>query len=391
MHYVDLGRLSAKPNNSKRKKFFKLGVVMLLLSGILYTGYILYWPAVTLFKQIAKHPKSALSLIKNPQGELKETAGRTNFLLVGIDKRSNIPYTYNIGNGEVKHNGFLTDTIILGSIDQNTKQIAMVSIPRDVWVKVPNFGKIKGAQGKINSIYNIGESNAYPNGGGMGLLKEVVEESLGIEEIHYSARVDFAGFRQGIDILGGVDIMVERSFDDYRYPIEGKEKADCSGGGDYCRFKHLRFVAGLNHMSGELALGYARSRSGTNGEGSDFARASRQQKVLIAAKDKALKSENLLDPGKLNSLFKEVGDSIETDLDVSALVALFNLSREMNTTKVKTLVLSNAADSYLYVAPAGQYGGAYALLPKGNSWLEVQKAVDNLFIDNETAAKDSNQ
>lgn len=379
MQYVDLGRLSQKPKNSKAKKFLKLGFVMVLLSGIIYTGYILYWPAVTLFKQIAKHPKSALSLIKNPQGELKATDGRTNFLLVGIDKRSNIPYTYSIGNGQIKHNGFLTDTIIVGSIDKNSKQVSMISIPRDVWVKVPNFGKIKGAQGKINSIYNIGESNNYSDGGGMGLLKKVVQESLGIDEIHYSARIDFAGFREGVDKLGGIDVMVEKSFDDYRYPIEGKEKTDCSGGGDHCRFKQLHFVAGLNHMSGEVALGYARSRSGTNGEGSDFARAARQQKVIIAAKDKALKTENLLDPIKLNTLFKDFGESVETDLDISALVALFNLSKEMNTTKVNTLVLSNASDSYLYVAPAGQYGGAYALLPKGNSWFGVQEAVDKLF------------
>jgi LCP family protein required for cell wall assembly len=379
MQYVDLGRLPQKPKNSRAKKFLKLGIVVLLVSSILYTGYILYWPAMTLLKQIAKQPKAALSLIKNPQGELRSTDGRTNFLLVGIDKRSNIPYTYTIGDGEVKHNGFLTDTIVLGSVDKETKQVAMVSIPRDVWVKVPNFGKIKGAQGKINSIYNLGESNKYPGGGGMGLLKEVVEQSLGIEEIHYTARVDFEGFREGVDALGGIDVDVVKSFDDYRYPIEGKEKTFCKDGADSCRFEHIQFKAGLVHMNGETALKFARSRSGTNGEGSDFARAARQQKVLVAAKDKILRTENLLDPLKINSLFKELGESVETDLDVSALVALYNLSKEIDTSKTNTLVLSNAGDNYLYAAPSNQFGGAYALLPKGNSWSEVHKAVEKLF------------
>src|SRR3990167_6337972 len=189
MQYFDLGRLPQKPKNTRAKKFLKFGIVVLLLSSIIYTGYILYWPTVSLLRQIAKHPRAALSLIKNPQGELRSTGGRTNFLLVGIDKRSSVPYTYTIGDGEVKHNGFLTDTILVASVDKNTKQIAMVSIPRDVWVRVPNFGKIKGAQGKINSIYNLGESNDYPSGGGMGLLKDVVEQTLGIDGIHYTARV----------------------------------------------------------------------------------------------------------------------------------------------------------------------------------------------------------
>lgn len=386
MQYIDLGRLPPKPKNSRKKKLLKLVAAMLLLSCVIYTGYILYWPAVSLFKQIARSPKAALSLIKNPQGELKSSDGRTNFLLVGIDKRAGIPYTYNIGNGVVKQNGFLTDTILVASVDKNTKQIAIVSVPRDLWVKIPSFGKIKGAQGKINSVYNLGESNKYPQGGGMGLLKDILEENLGLEEIHYTARIDFTGFQEVIDSLGGIDVMVEKTFDDYRYPIEGKEKTFCKDGTDSCRFEQLHFNAGLNQMSGEQALKYVRSRQGTNGEGSDFARAARQQKVLLAAKDKALKIDNLLDPTKLNSLFKELGESINTDVDVSALVALYNLSKDMDTSKVNSLVLSNASDSYLYVPPAGQYGGAYALLPRGNSWLEIQKAIDKLLSQTNSAS-----
>lgn len=100
---------------------------------------------------------------------------------------------------------------------------------------------------------------------------------------------------------------------------------------------------------------------------------------MVAAKNKALKTENLLDPVKINSLFKDLGESIETDVDVSAMVALFNLAKVVDTSKINTLVLSNAADNYLQAAPAAQYGGAYALLPKGNTWLEVHKAVDKLF------------
>ncbi|HSX58271.1 MAG TPA: LCP family protein [Candidatus Saccharimonadales bacterium] len=390
MQYVDLGQLHQKPKSSKKKNFLKFGIIILFVSLILYAGYILYWPTLSLIKQIARSPKAALSLIKNPEGELKESNGRTNFLLIGIDKRSNIPYSYSTSNGDVHQNGFLTDTIIVASVNKENKKVSMISIPRDLWVVVPSSGKFKGYQGKINAVYASGEQGGY-DGGGMALLSKTLEKILGIDEIHYSTRIDFDGFRQGIDSLGGIDVTVDKAFDDYEYPIEGKESANCPDKTFSCRYLHVHFNAGANHMNGQTALEFARSRHGTNGEGSDFARAARQQKVLVAAKDKALKAENLLDPIKINNLFKDFGQSVETDIDVSATVALYNLSKEVNSNAINSLVLSNAPDSYLYVPPANQYGGAYTLLPKGNSWTQIQDAVDKLFSGETPAQKDPKQ
>ncbi len=390
MQYVDLGKLSAPPKKSKKKKYFKFGLIIVLTSLILYTGYVLYWPTLALIKQIARSPRAALSLIKNPEGELKSTDGRTNFLLIGIDKRASIPYSYDTGNGQVHKNGFLTDTIMVASLNKENKKVALISIPRDLWVTTPKSGNFRGYTGKINAVYSAGEQGDYP-GGGTALLRDTLEKILGINEIHYSTRIDFEGFRQGVNTLGGIDVTVARTFDDYQYPADGKEKASCPDRTYDCRFEHVHFNAGLTHMSGDLALEYARSRHGTNGEGSDFARAARQQNVLVAAKEKALKVDNLLDPTKINELFKDFGESVETDIDVSAMVALYNLSKEVNTKDLDSLVLSNAPDSYLYVPPAGQYGGAYALLPKGNSWTQVQAAVDQLFNSTLPAQKDSVQ
>ncbi|HEY4695199.1 MAG TPA: LCP family protein [Candidatus Nanoarchaeia archaeon] len=375
--------------NARKRKLIKFGALTLLLAVIVYAGYILYWPAATLLKQILKSPSSVFSLIKNPKGELKATDGRTNFLLVGIDKRADIPYTYKGPGGEIKQNGFLTDTVLVASISKDKNNVSMVSIPRDLWVEIPAFGKYKGQASKINALYSFGDKNKYP-GGGMELLRKQVEEILGIP-LHYGVRIDFEGFEKAIDTLGGVDVLVEKTFDDYQYPVDGKEAAKCEDINYSCRYKHLHFDAGTTHMDGETALAFVRSRKGTNGEGSDFARAARQQKVMLAAKDKALKLENLLDPVKLSSLFDEFDKSVETDLDVSALVALYNLGREIQVDKVSSLVLDNSTDNYLYTPSANQYGGAYVLLPKGNSWEIIQKAVDNLLNppQDETDKKDT--
>jgi LCP family protein required for cell wall assembly len=201
---------------------------------------------------------------------------------------------------------------------------------------------------------------------------------LGIP-IHYSARIDFDGFRKGIDILGGVDVVVDKTFDDYQYPADGKDNATCKDGTYSCRFEHLHFNQGQQHLTGTQALKFVRSRKGTNGEGSDFARSRRQQKVLVSAKNKALKTENLLDPIKLNNLFKDFGQSVETDLDISALTAVFNLSKEIDSDNINSLVLDNAEDNYLYAPPANLYGGAYVLIPKDNSWSKIHSAILNLL------------
>lgn len=389
MQYVDLGRLSQSGVKKKSKKrFFKFGFLVLLLGLVLYTGYILYWPLSVLTKQILKQPSSVLSLIRKPEGELKTTDNRTNFLLVGIDKRSSIPYSYKVDNNVVKKNGFNSDTILVVSIAKDTKEVSMISIPRDTWVKTASSGKFGSYAGKINSLYSIGEMQDYPDGGGMGLLKKKVVGILGIP-IHYTARIDFDGFRKGIDVLGGIDVVVDNTFDDYEYPREGFENSTCKNQTINCQVEHIHFDKGEVHLNGTLALKFARSRKAAGVEGSDFARARRQQKVIVAAKDKAIKVENLFDPVKINSLFKEFGQSIETDIDISAMAALFNISKELKTDTINSLVLDNS--NHLYVAPVDQYGGAYALLPKGNSWTKIHTAVQELLNNASTDTTTSEQ
>lgn len=374
MKYVDLGNLNGNPLDNKKRKKKK---IFLIASGILAVAiigifsYAFYWPLSSLIGEFLKNPGIALSFFKDPSKELKSTNGKTNFLILGIDKRSNVPYTYSGPSGKQERNGFLADTIILASVDLTTKKVSFISIPRDTWVSIPGWGSFPASEGKINSAYSLGDTYAHP-GGGLNLAKKVVSKHLGVT-IHYTLRIDFEGFVKSVDTLGGLDINVEKTFDDFRYPTPGKETANCSEGNFNCRYEYVHFDKGKNHMNGETALRYARSRSGTNGEGSDFARAVRQQKVIQAFVKKTTSLESLLNPLKVNALFKDLGETIETDFDFAAVGSLLKLAKDLQINSAQTLVLDPSA-GLMVTGDPNLYGGAYVIIPK-NDWDEIRTKI----------------
>ncbi len=379
MHYVDLGTLPKKKKNKKRH-WPKILLVSFLVLSLSYVGLLLFWPATTVISKVLKAPMSALSIVRNPEGELKSTNGRTNILLLGLDKRAVIPYSYEGRDGKTYHNGFLSDTIIIVSLNLQSKDVAMVSVPRDFWVKIPGWGGLRGQYGKINSAYSIGDMYNYP-GGGMDLARETISQNFDLP-IHYVARIDFEGFKKMIDAVGGVEVNVERSFDDWNYPIDGKEEASCGGDNYNCRFEHLRFEKGWQHMNGETALKYARSRKGTNGEGSDFARAQRQQKILFALREKALSMETLRDPVKVAQVLSSFGETLETDLDLVNYPPLQKFSQEMDISLARTLVLSSEIKNgtLIYHPPPENYGGAWVLAPIGGDYQKVSAYIHDFLL-----------
>jgi len=379
MKYMDMGVPSyVDKKKTRRKKVIKFSVAAVLVGVLIYSGYLFYWPISQLIGEIINHPGIVLSLIRNPNSELESSNGRTNVLLLGIDKRVESPYSYKDSDGVVRKNGFLTDTLMVLSVGKETKDAVMVSIPRDTWVEIPGWENVSATSGKINSVYSLGNTQDYP-GGGLALIREVVSSKLGVP-IHYAMRIDFEGFKNTIDTLGGVEVEVDRAFDDFGYPIAGKENAICADATISCRYQQVHFEKGLQFMDGEKALQYVRSRTGTNGEGSDFARAARQQKVLVAVRTKALSLGNLLSPTKVSSLFKEFGESVETDFNLTAYPAAFNLLKEVDAASTKKLVLDSTAEGMLYTPDPSLYGGAFVLLPKGDNWDKIQAKIDNLFF-----------
>ncbi|MBD3840120.1 MAG: LCP family protein [Epsilonproteobacteria bacterium] len=172
-----------------------------------------------------------------------------------------------LGYGGEGHSGtYLTDTLILGRMDFNTGKVTMMNLPRDLWVN----GQ------KINAI--------YANTQNVNDVVTIIEGLMDVD-IEYYTIIDFDGFRQAVDELGGLEVYVETTFDDYNYPRNDNDQIDAG-------VMHIHFDEGWETMTGERALQYSRSRYSAE-DGGDFNRSKRQQNVIKAFKDKALETKNL--------------------------------------------------------------------------------------------------
>ncbi len=273
-----------------------------------------------------------------------EEEDRINFLLLGMG-----------GEG---HNGpYLTDTIILASFRPSTKELALFSLPRDMIVPLT-----RSNYRKINHIYTIGQLDNNTSGG--ELIKDVVSRTLAIP-IHYFATVDFEGFRELIDSIGGLKINVENSFRDTQFPTA-----------DY-KYQEVYFEAGKQKMDGLTSLRYARSRHGNNGEGSDFSRIKRQQKILLAAKDKLTSFNTLLNPKKITNLFSLFNKYTTTDLEPWEAVKLIHLGKDLNSDNIIFKSIDNRPGNYLKAGIAED--GAYILQPLTGNYQQIQILVKNIF------------
>jgi LCP family protein required for cell wall assembly len=341
------------------KRFFK----KLAYGGIFFVvAFFLFFNRVNISEQadsfIEKIPIiGQLSHLANSSDrELKgEKDGRINMLLLGM-------------GGKGHDGGYLTDTIILVSLDPETKKVAMVSIPRDMSIPVEEASTSEWT--KINNINAFAEFKEE-NSGGMAIsqaLSDILETP-----IDYYVRVDFQGFKNIINKLGGLDIYVEKGFDDYSYPISGREDDPDY----YSRFEHLHFDKGWQKMDAETALKYARSRHGNNGENSDFARARRQQIVIQAAKEKLTKGSTLLNPVNLANIFAELNNHLSTNIKTWEIIKMWSQFKDVNKDSVISKVIDNSPSGLLKATINEQ--GSYVLIPKNGDFSEIKYLVQNIF------------
>lgn len=348
---------------------------------------------------------SAFEFVFN-RSRFKENNGRVNVLL--------------LGNAGGKHAGAsLTDSIIVASYDLKMSKAVLFSIPRDLW--------LDNADAKVNTLYQVGKKKT---GNGLKYAEEKIGEILGVP-IQYGVRVDFNGFSKAIDLVEGIEVKVPKTFDDYNYPIEGKEEDLCgltekeiemteedfkklklpldtpvtpgteegkkkykvlvslndeqssilpgykiaTESSDFaCRFERIHFDEGIMNMDGVTALKFVRSRTGVNGEGSDFARSRRQQLVLDSFRAKVLSLETLLDPKKLFGLAATFGESFETDIEQDKFLDFYKLSKKLESTDHVVLGDLGKGESVFAVGSPGKYG-AFVLIPKDNDWKTVSDFV----------------
>ncbi|OGJ57495.1 hypothetical protein A2881_03555 [Candidatus Peribacteria bacterium RIFCSPHIGHO2_01_FULL_55_13] len=309
------------------------------------------------------------TLVSVTGGELMhDTNGYTNILL--------------LGQGDSGHDGKdLTDTLMVASIDPtHTQSVVVVSLPRDLYFLATD----KMGKGRINSLYR--DYKGYLRGTGMetpAASKEAMRElsleigrTLGME-IHGVIKVDFEGFVDAVDVIGGIDVTVPEDIVDTEYPDENYG------------YETFSLRSGPQHLDGATALKYVRSRHSS----SDFSRSARQQQIIIAMAEKSKTEKLHRDVGAITELLSVMREHVETTFGIRELIALGGVADKIDRTRVVTMQLSDRNGLYnslpqpggfLYAPPRELFGGASVLLPVSIpeypvTWKQVQALSKILF------------
>lgn len=346
--------------DNKKKKFSRWKTTFIII-GIL-TFLVIAWFGGNIFGNLYKifgGGNPFLSFIKGiSAGKVidGEAEKRINILILGR-------------GGQGHPGGNLTDTIIVASIDTKKNQVALLSIPRDLYVKYPD----KQGHGRINNLYNLGERAAknknYKSGlwdsktqkiDGPTYTKEFISKMLDIP-IHYYADIDFKGFEKLINEVDGVTVTVEKSIYDPYFP-DKKMKG----------YEPFYIKAGTQTLNGKIALKYARTRKTT----SDFDRAERQQQILVALKDEIKELNVIKDSRKLYNVINILGDHTSTDMEIWEMQRLWELLEKCDVDNPILEVLDNSKNGVL---KSRNIGGASILIPRVGDYSEIRKIAKKIF------------
>lgn len=260
----------------------------------------------------------------------------------------------------------LSDSNIVINYNFKTNKLTTISIPRDLWSST--------LEDKINSAYAYGEAKK-PNSGGFILSKAEIEAVVGLP-IQYAGVIDFDQFKELVDFLGGIEVEVENSFIDNKFPLVGKENDECKGDETFaCRYETISFTKGQTTMDGKTALKFVRSRNAEGDEGTDFAREKRQQKVIEAVKNKLVifvKKPNIETYEKLYAIFDKL---IKRDLtnQQGAIIARNILFK--GNFKQEKIILSED----FFINPSlnsSEYQGLWVLIPTDKNYSLIHKYIN---------------
>ena len=331
-------------------------ILLVFLFGVFVSGGFFGWKVYSVSKQMASHeplivqntelPRSQSASIEPeaPAVDLSDK-GRINILLLGRA-------------GKNKPGANLTDTIMVASVDRTQKKVALLSLPRDLYVNIPDTNLYT----KINSVYQHGLSQKT---GATPIIKTV--ESIIGQNIDYYVVLDFEGFVGVVDAVGGVNVTVERDVFDARYP------------GPNYSYETFELSKGLQKMDGTTALKYVRYRHG-DPEG-DFGRAKRQQQVMQAVKNKVFTLRTFLNPFTVNELLETLAANVRTNITPADIDDFIVLLKDVDTQNITTVVVDAwKKDSLLRVAHF--YHGdirAFGLVPRSGNYGDIQERAENIF------------
>lgn len=371
-------RLRRRPGTEQPKKrswrrVTKRGALVVLALFVLSGG----WLGWKVYRNASKvfgnnNPLHVLSAFK-PVPLKGQDTGHVNILLAGNSA------------GEAGHGGEnLIDSIMVVSVNTREHTAFMLSVPRDLWVDVPDVG-----YGKINTAgtaTNFKESG-YPNGG-MGALEKTVSEKLGIA-INYYSLVNYTAFRDAVNSVGGIDVTIQS--EDQRGIYDPSFRANEGG--------PLKLPNGVSHLNGQTALNLARARgdpyNGVRGAygfpNSDFDRTEHQRAMMLALKDKIISAKTLSNPVKIGELMDSVGNNIQTDFQLNELASLYYLMKDVKTNNIQSLSLNDADGKNLlanYTAPSGQ--SALAPAAGVDDYTDIQKFLSKNLNANKVSKEAAN-
>lgn len=391
-------------NNPPKKRVW-LHITLFLVAIIIIVGGALAWKTGFILNKISQGNANIFkSLVKSLPGADKslegESDGRVNILLLGMRGEG-------VGGG-----GLLSDTIMVLSIhpkqdEEDTARASLISIPRDLYVKVPG----QDWQAKINAVYAEGEKRA-PHKGGIDDMHAAVGEISGIN-IPYAITINFQGFKDLVNAIGGVTLHLDQPFEEglqfrglkarcdgikyteftgeyeekriqrkngtyyanpKRYPLcrekmTSQDIAELECGGDF------KLPSGDIILDGDKALCYVRSRETS----SDFARAGRQQEVIKLIKEKALGIGTLSDFSKINAILDSLGNNVSTNMEAWEMKRLFDLYQKAGDVgNINQKVLDTSENGLLYFPERDKYPGAGSIiLPVGDNYDRIRE----LFIN----------
>ena len=361
--YGDWKRRHEEEERAERKRFWlRTGATVLVavaLASVLWIGVSRAW---TILRGVSLGAAFSVASADIPQ----DAHGHTNILLVGQ-------------GDEAGEN--LTDTLMVASIDTASRSVALLSLPRDLYLL-----KREGLRpGKINSTYRDflirfrreGMEEAEASQAALHALKDEIGEALTMD-IHAAVKIGFDGFVAAVDALGGVDVTVPQDIVDTEYPTD-----------DY-GYQTFSISAGPQHLDGATALKYARSRHTT----SDFDRSERQQQLLTAMAAR-VREQGILGKAQTVVALQEIlRQHVEMTLSLPQLMSLAKLGVQIDRSNIVTMQLSDRNGLYgdivlpggfLYTPPRDQFEGMSVLLPVSIpefpvTWKQLQ-ALKALLID----------
>lgn len=335
-----------------KKRWFKIiAIIIILFLGV--GGYFAWKTGYILNKISGSHSNPLASLLggaSQPQSQ----EGRTNILLLGMR------------GADDPHGGLLADSIMVASFDTKNNKVAMISVPRDLYVQIPETTE----RGKLNSVYAYWEGSGRNQG--LPKMEEMMQTITGLK-IDHAVAINFEGFRQLIDAVGGVDVKLPKAFYETKQFVEGNE---CGGS--------FTLPAGTNHLNGEKALCYSRAREETN----DFDRSKRQQVILKALKNKMISLGTLTDFGKINNILNIIGANVKTDMTPDEMKGFYEQYSNMKEADIVQRVFENSDKGLLKVPDASSSLG-YILVPIAgqDNYSQLQDASLNVFTQD--AQKDT--